>query len=387
MKVSVPKQETSGQSTKVALLPLTDNPALYELGKHNSVKCELRSVPTQADSAKYSFQLRILAGTESARTILRWKTAVNQVFTGLNLTDFDTKKPIMETAMRAPALSLFHTSLEAQAIVRREVAAENARVASEAAGASAADQATARDAVLAQGLDRHRHVDQLDAALEFILSSLLPKNILSRVKRSLRRETRKPKDMTVRAYYQHLLRVNYEELPLLPPFKPNQQLTTDEILDILLCGTPKSWQREMERQGFDPMEKDIGSVVSFMENLEATDDFEATAKKSSASGKKSGSKSNNNSNSNSNGGSKELHCVLHGKGNHASEDCHKLKDSVKKLKAGPSSGSKGKSDDKKSNWKAKADAAASSGKKDLAALIKEAVSTATKSDKKRQQQL
>ncbi len=75
--------------------------------------------------------------------------------------------------------------------------------------------------------------------------------------------------------------------------------------------------------------------------------------------------------------------MLHGKGNHASEDCHKLKDSVKKLKAGPSAGSKGKSDDKKSNWKAKADAAASSGKKDLAALIKEAVSTATKSDKKR----
>ena len=117
---------------------------------------------------------------------------------------------------------------------------------------------------------------------------------------------------------------------------------------------------------------------------EATDDFEPTAKKSSASGKKSGSKSNNNnSSSNSGGGSKELYCMLHGKGNHASEDCHKLKDSVKKLKAGPSSGSKGKSDDKKSNWKAKADAAASSGKKDLAALIKEAVSTATKSDKKR----
>ena len=155
MKVSVPKQETSGQSTKVALLPLTDDPALCELGKHNSVKCELRSVPTDANSAKHAFQLRILAGTESARTILRWKTAVNQVCTGLNLTDYDTKKPIMETAMRAPVLSLFHTSLEAQAIVRREVAAENARAASEAAGETAAQQTAAQDAVMAQGLDQH----------------------------------------------------------------------------------------------------------------------------------------------------------------------------------------------------------------------------------------
>lgn len=57
----------------------------------------------------------------------------------------------------------------------------------------------------------------------------------------------------------------------------------------------------MERQGFDPMEKDLGSVVSFMENLEATDDFEATAKKSSASGKKSGSKPVSKSNNSSNG--------------------------------------------------------------------------------------
>jgi len=35
--------------------------------------------------------------------------------------------------------------------------------------------------------------------------------------------------------------INHEETPLLPPdFNDAQSLTSDEILDILLCGTSKS---------------------------------------------------------------------------------------------------------------------------------------------------
>ena len=59
--------------------------------------------------------------------------------------------------------------------------------------------------------------------------------------------------MKVRIYMQHLLRMNMGELEMLPPFRANQVLSNDKLLDILLYGTPKSWQREMDCQGFDPL--------------------------------------------------------------------------------------------------------------------------------------
>ena len=82
----------------------------------------------------------------------------------------------------------------------------------------------------------------------------MPRKVLAKVKRNLRRDMRKPMDMKVRPYFQALMRINTEELPSLPPFGNDQFLTEDEVLDILLFGTPRSWQQEMDRQGFDPVE-------------------------------------------------------------------------------------------------------------------------------------
>lgn len=42
---------------------------------------------------------------------------------------------------------------------------------------------------------------------------------------------------------------------------PNQSLSLDKILDIVLFGVPKSWQKEMECQGFDPMEHVTNEVI------------------------------------------------------------------------------------------------------------------------------
>ena len=55
---------------------------------------------------------------------------------------------------------------------------------------------------------------------------------------------------------------------------PNQSITIDELIDILLFVTPKSWQKEMSCQGFDPMIHDLNSIVSFMEHIEETEEFE-----------------------------------------------------------------------------------------------------------------
>ena len=43
--------------------------------------------------------------------------------------------------------------------------------------------------------------------------------------------------------------------------------------NILLNGTPKSWQRKMDQQGFDPLGHTLNKVVTFMEQIEASKDF------------------------------------------------------------------------------------------------------------------
>ena len=56
----------------------------------------------------------------------------------------------------------------------------------------------------------------------------------------MRRDMCKPVDMKVRNYYQNPMRLNDEELPNLPPYLPDNKLSEDELLDIILFGTPHS---------------------------------------------------------------------------------------------------------------------------------------------------
>ena len=120
-----------------------------------------------------------------------------------------------------------------------------------------------------------------------------------------------------------------EYRPNLPPFGPNQGLGRDELLDIILYGTPKSWQKEMERQGFDPLEKMTNEVIEFMEQIEETEDFESDPKpKQNDSVKKNKSKNNEQKSQ------KEGHCCLfHGQNNtHSTNDCIKMKEQAKRLR-------------------------------------------------------
>ena len=53
---------------------------------------------------------------------------------------------------------------------------------------------------------------------------------------------------------------------MLPPlFSAAQSLTDDEVLDVFIYATLSSWQREMERQGFDPYVNSIIDTINFAE--------------------------------------------------------------------------------------------------------------------------
>jgi len=96
----------------------------------------------------------------------------------------------------------------------------------------------------------------------------------------LRREARKPLDVKARNCLLHVSCINHEEIPELPPnFNTAQSLSADEIADILLCRTPKSWQRERIVKILTPWPRPQQEIVKFMENIEMSEDCDGDAKK------------------------------------------------------------------------------------------------------------
>ena len=241
----------------------------------------------------------------------------------------------------------------------------------------------ARRGVMVTDITSHLTIDQLIVALQSVIQNLVPSKALQRVKRSLRRKMRKPSDMGVRTYMQHLIRINREELPLLPPFRVSNSLTEDELIDIILYGTPKSWQIEMERQGFDPLTSDTDAVMKFMENIESAESFDSHTNKES----KNGSNKNSNKNSgkkrpsSSNSSGSGIYCEIHGKCGHSTGDCRTIQQ-LKKDGDKPTY-SKNKS------WKSKDKDYKKKPEQDMAAFVKKAVKremnalTDDKKDKKR----
>jgi hypothetical protein len=213
----------------------------------------------------------------------------------------------------------------------------------------------------------------LKTGLNFVVQELLPRRVLARAKQDLHRFSRKPVKIKVRNYYQAVGRINDEELPQLPPFRADQSLSNNEVLDILLHGTPKSWQVKMDRQVFNPLEKQIPEVIDFMENIEAAKEHyhqsETIAKKKSSSSNNT-KKDNNNK---SNGKKKPTHfCKEHGPNfSHNTEDCrtlaHKKGDSCKKKKSFPNK-----------TWVHKANEANSTSKKELAAFVQKEIKKGVK---------
>jgi hypothetical protein len=128
-----------------------------------------------------------------------------------------------------------------------------------------------------------------------------------------------------------------------------------------------SWQVEMDRQGFDPLDKQIPEVVNFVENIEVAEEHSL---KSKTVAKKKNSSSNNGKkdNNKSNGKQKPTHfCKEHGSNfSHNTEECrtlaYKKGDSSEKKKSYPNK-----------TWVRKANEANSTSKKELAAFVQKEV--------------
>jgi len=291
LKVSVPKD--FGNTSKKPVLPLVPEP-IKSIKKEDLTAVNLHSDPGDHGLTQVKFSFKGLDGDhKTPREILEWCRNVDRALTGLDLNANGLSSYNMyKQFMRGSALSSFIAKAgsilvtkKAKAIATDEQARDNYPVATDA-GHVIADFNALRAAVVTA--NRCNPLDHLTEAygpqvvkdsLNKVVKNLLPNKTLQRVKRYLRREARKPLDMGVKQYIMHIYRINTKEIAHCPPTFDNAQcLTPDEIIDILLFGTPKSWQREMDRQGFDPLAKTVTEVVEFMEHIEMSEDFDGNRK-------------------------------------------------------------------------------------------------------------
>ncbi len=374
---NIPKQTStmtkSGDETKkeikkeviLPLVPEEEDP----LTKANSVTFDLKTNPKEKDSPTYKFTARILSGTENARTIIYWKQDVLKVTGGLNITVPKNAMRIVETLSKGRPQSLFnHRMTQHLESAKRDAIAEaNGDDAAKTAARTADKESRATNAMI------------LDS-INYVITQLVPPKSLQKVKRYLRRECRKPFEMRIRNYYQHLYRINTDEIPHLPPQANNQGLSEDDIIDILMYAVPKSWVREAEVQGFDPLTHRPHQIVDFLERIEEAEKVENK------------NKNNNNNNNNNKGGKRngkdtkggsrknqkksgerdsdnQKFCRLHGWGHHTTDECKNIKswaeDAKKKHHGGKS-------------WKDSADEEKKYTKKEVNAMTKQAFNKGVK---------
>ena len=361
MKVVTPNSNNNGgRSAKVPLLSLVPDED-HELNSSNSLAYNLRTKPSDADSPTYKVYIRQLNGAATTRQVIRWCDDTTKVARGLDVTGVKDKYFLWKDTLVGSALTLY------------EAKAKDAATTAFRAAVAAETNDAAKQRVRDQGWERHLTEDDLILARRAVVSGLVPKKALARVKRYLRRDLRKPVDMKVRPFYQHLLRINDSELPGLPPFRVAQNMPDDEITDILLAACPRSWERKMDEHGFDPIGKTASEVVDFMEQIETAEEFPSNKTDNGSSKKKT--KTSDGKKKSSNG---TKCCAIHGKCAHTTEECR----DIQKAKGG----SGGKSYGNKT-WNRKASEAADKSKKELQSFIKAQVAKGIKEmnsiDKKR----
>ena len=167
------------------LLPLVPD-GTKERTKDNSVQLELMTNPAApAASPKYKMMVLVLNGDEDIRTIIEWTRDFEKVVAGMAIAGALQQSQMAESLLKGTAAMLFKNEL----VKRQETRRETAALAAENAAGAAAD---AGDIIRAEPLDQHIEVVDVNMAVKDMVRLIMPRRILTRVKRYLRRECRKP---------------------------------------------------------------------------------------------------------------------------------------------------------------------------------------------------
>ena len=380
------KDLSNDKGPEIPILPLVPEDGEYD--EEDGSKCgsfKLLSNPADAASAKYSFRMGYADGSQSVRFHIQWAKNVLKVLRGLAITTGPNQLQMVNQMCLGDVLTSFQDSVrrfQDEARVIRATTAADALGAHDPTAETQAEWEARREIayrtnVTAPVSDPTTAMVTMSA--RFAAGSVLPYKALERQKRFMRRKMRKPVDMKIRQYVSHLTRINSDELPHMPPFLPDQQLSGDEILDIVMFGIPKSWEKEMAKQDFDPFRNGatLRQLVEFCERLEAVEDTPTVQRNNTTtSNKKTKFQGNKGKTIKPEG----KWCAFHESNTHDTSECTVLKKMKDAKKNGNEKSFHNNNNDKP--WAKKSNDAKKFTKKELNNIVKKASDKAYKKAKK-----
>ena len=326
--------------------------------KRKSSSFKLPTIVGDADSPKIGIRIKHLNGTESLRDALVFMEETEDLFQRMGFTNQNngpSADAIVRQLLHGSALTTYSGVVTA---LRQDEFDTQISTARNAGGTN--DEINARIATVARP---PIIMDYVENGIQSIISFMAPFKVLARVKRYLRRGCRKPANMKTRVYMNHMTRINEEEIPRLPPdFSTNNSLTNDELMEIYHHSIPSSWSKEMQRQGFDPVEKTPTEFLEFCERMEASEDFQPDSTKSNNNKHDKGNRSkkhpkirDDRPRGKGDRSGEPNNCMLHGPNTHPTSECYKLKKEAARLKELTNEYNKKSGGGKNKTWKRSAD--------------------------------
>jgi len=312
-----------------AVLPLVPktHKTKEELEARKLSKFMVNTNPANANAGKYETYVYHIDGSEEARDIIEWKKTIEDVTAQLNIQTgedvismtkgqcegaariaYENKIAERRAARQAEELTWLETN---PVPVRGQGTGVPANETVAAFNARRATHTTARTAITTMTVDDH------NLALRQVLTDLLPYRALIKQQRFMKLDLRKPYGMGIRVFVSHLLRLNVEELPELPPFGGmNQALTAQEIREVVVNSCPEEWKHTMIKHNFIPEQNTLQDIVAFCERLESVDNEGKTTKQNANGGNKGKKKPENEPKN------EGKWCAIHKSKTHNTEDCY-----------------------------------------------------------------
>ena len=298
--IPTPKTTRSVKETRRIVNPIIplDRPTRANVSKSDSLTFKLRAVPTEADSSTYELTVPYFK-TGKPEELLNFIRDLRKIIVGQNVTTGPNQFALARRLLQGDALAAFDRAAEA----------------------------TGAETVV-----------NFKTVLGELIKHVFPKRAISTQKRYMRRFLRKPREWKTREFAARLVEIN-ELLKQFPPFRDDQQLDTDELLEILEFAVPATWQKAMVLQGFDPLEHTVEEFVEFCERLEFSEDLDETVKGTKSQSDPKDGKSTGYSRAKSSAGGKKRKqedgatmCPLHLTTDHDANQCLVLRDQAKKMR-------------------------------------------------------
>jgi hypothetical protein len=334
-----------------------ERPEVKETQKEDVMGFKIRYYPTNPKSSTYELNLGVFkSGTPEEW--LKHKSALNKILVGQNIQEPADKFCMARRVLEGDALAVFNNAAE----------------------------------------DNEVTLETFNDCINAVTAHVFPSRALSTQKRYMRRYMRKPTDVKIREYVARVNEIN-SYLKEFPPFKQDQMLEEDEILDILEFGVPASWQKLMVQHGFNPTDHSTQEFIEMCERMEWTEVQESNHKgtksktnQNDGKGGKSQPKASEEADSKKKSNKKKKtregtsYCIYHGVHGHDTGECKVVLAQAKKMRASYETHKENYRNDKEgSNYKIPKkvnykDDSTKSNKKELYTLIQSMVKDTMKNE-------